>query len=151
MRGPVPVRLLTVVALISVGAAVLVIAIAFVALVVQPGDGVLSNVVRGALSALGYSHEAFGAYEAGEVFGATFFGAVPPLAVLLAVRFRRLWLLRVAAVLWIIVAVSGGGWTLLPVVAAVLSFLPATRRFFREPRRDETDDLLSDLEAPEAV
>ena len=151
MRGPAPVRLLTVLALISVGAAVLIVAVAFAAVLVSPGDGVVANVVRGALSALGYSHEAFGAYEVGEVFGGTAFDALPPLAILLAIRIRRLWLLRTAAVLWVVFAVSNGGWTLLPLVAVVLAFLPPTRRHFRERLEDEGEALINELESPGAV
>lgn len=149
MRGPISVRLLTVLALISIGAAVVIVALALVAVLVPADRGGIADVVRGALSALGYSHGTFGAYEFGEVFGATLFGAVPPLVVLLSIRRRRfLWLLRTATVLWLLIAVSNEGWPLLPLIAAILSFLPATRRFFRDWPNDEAGDILGDLDMP---
>lgn len=147
MRGPKPLQVIRILAFLSLGAAVALTLFTAVAAAVSPGEGTGAAFIRGALEALGYRHESFGAYEAGEVFGSTLFTVLPPLALLFAARTRRLWLLRIAAVLWVLVAAGLGGWTLLPLIAAVLSFLPSVRRSFRE---EDVDPLVRDVDAIEA-
>ena len=150
MRGPQTLQIIRVFALASLGAAVALTLFTIVAAAVPPGERAVPAFIRGALKELGYRHDSFGAEEAGYVFGGTLVAVFSPLAVLFAVRFRRLWLLRTASVLWVLVAAGLGGWTLVPIVTAILSFLPSVRRYFRQ----DPDHLLGDVEAlevPEAV
>ena len=143
MRPPKSLQVIYVLALLSLAGAAVLVLIAFAALMVPPGEGGAAGFMRGALEALGYAHESFGAYEMGTVLGGILFAIAAPLAVFLAVRLQRLWMLRVAAVFWLLISLGGSGWTLIPLVVVVLSFMPSVRRYFR----DDEDPLAGEIDA----
>jgi hypothetical protein len=81
----------------------------------------------------GFAGDQFGAYQAGEMLGAAIVAAVPAALVLWCLSRRRLVALRIAAIVWVLLALRSPQTLPLAVAAIVLALLPSTRAYCRGP------------------
>ena len=126
---PLAVKILFTIAWLSVGTSVFIFGISVAAAAVQPGEGVLRAFLGGVVGTLGYEHASFGGYEAGRVTGTLFIAVLPALLLLCAGKYRYLWLIRSAAITWVLFAFVAGSHLLLPFIATLVSFLPSVRHY----------------------
>lgn len=128
MRKPIAVKFIVGLAWFTVGIASALIAAAFVAVAVPPGDDVFRSFLAGALDAQGYDHASFKAYDSGVVAGGVGFRTAPAALVLVSLRRGGLSLLRASSVLWLFVSL-GAGQPFIALVVVVLTLLRSVRLY----------------------